>query len=439
MGAVEGLVIRVQDPSAAALPSYEALVGDEMTPQEMVQTVKNATATIKKIRKDDPRAGLAKTLSDLEKRLGKGLIHPASTGPPVYHVPFRNPHLNYVSGGGAPWNRYMALLGDPSVGKSLAAYELLANAQGLPDTADVILAPRIAYHRGHGHDVIVNRLEEELAWTHDTFPDGAEGVFYDIEGQFDKRRAQKLGVDTDRLYLAELNVIEDIGITMMELFPYFPIHVLDSTSNATSMLQLKHEPGKSTMGVDARQWKAVLRDANTYFGPPKNTTGIPNMVVMIHQMAMNIQTGGSQQATGKYVRFISSMSLKFTRGGFLWDKNGVLEDGKATGADKESMSGRAEADGVAVVVQCEKSRTCRPFRVGTMQFDYRKLNYTVIHELATSGLYFGLIKQSGSWYSIPGEDGTLGQGLKSVYSRLADDEALRDAIMCRLLDFSADE
>jgi hypothetical protein len=35
-----------------------------------------------------------------------------------------------------------------------------------------------------------------------------------------------------------------------------------------------------------------------------------------------------------------------------------------------------------------------------------------------------------------GEDKPLGQGLKVVYARLADDEELRDRIVCRLLDFT---
>lgn len=388
----------------------------------------------------DPRADLAKTIAELEKVVGKGMLHPASTSPAVNRLPFVNPHLNYMTEGGAPWNRYMSLIGDPSTGKTLAGYEIILNGQRLPESADTVLVPRIAYHQGHGQEKVVARLTKEREWIHDNFPDGAEAVFHDIEGQFDKRRAQKLGIDTDRLYISELNVIEDIGFTLGGLFRHFHIHMLDSTSNATSMLSLKHDPGKSTIGVDARQWKAVLRDANTYFGPLKNETGIPNMVVMVHQMSKNVSTNSSQQATGQYVRFISSLTIKFNRGTFLWDKDGVLVDGKQKGADEASMAGRAEADGVAVVAQVEKSRTCRPFRVGSMQFDYRKLTYTAIHELATSGLYFGLIEKSGtSWYKVAGEEANLGQGLKTVYARLADDEELRDAILCRLMDSSDEE
>jgi recombination protein RecA len=387
--------------------------------------------------KRDPRAELNKTLAELEKHLGKDMIHPASAGPPIYHLAFRNPHLNYATEGGAPWNRYVSLYGDESTGKSLALYELMANAQALPYSMDDLLSKRISYHAGHGQDATVARLKDEQEWIHNNFPDGAECCFYDIEGQFDPIRAQKVGIDTDRLYIAELNVIEDICGTLSSLWQHFHIHGLDSTSNASSMLRLKQEPGKSLVGTEARQWKYALRDASTYFGPLKNGSGIPNMLVMVHQMSMNMNSGGAQQATGKYIKFVSSCSVKFTRGVFLWKKDGVLTDTKPEGSDKAAMAGYAEPDGVEVYAKIEKSRTCRPFRVASMQFDYKRLTYTPIHELASSGIYYGIIEKKGSWYSVDGEN--IGQGMKNVYEVLASDEELRDRIMLRLLDYTGDE
>jgi RecA/RadA recombinase len=390
----------------------------------------------------DPRADLDAAISKIEAKLGiKDMIHPASSSPPVFHLPFRNPHLTYATEGGAPWNRSISLYGEESTGKTLALYELYAMAQALPYSMDDLWRRRIEYHRGHGHAKVVAALEDEIAWVHDQFPDGAECCHYDIEGQFDKRRAAKVGVDVDRLYLSELNVIEDICGALSSLFPLFHIHGLDSTSNATSMLRLKHDPGKSLFGVDARQWKYALRDAFTYFGPLKNGTGIPNMLVMIHQMSTNASTGASQAAVGKYIKFISSCSVRFSRGAFLWEKNGVLLSdktaayGSAEKADKASMAGVAEADGAEIYAKIEKSRTCRPFRAAGMQFDYKRLTYRPLHELASSALYYGIIEKRGSWFKVAGEEEALGQGLKAVYERLADDGDLRDQIMARLLDF----
>lgn len=384
----------------------------------------------------DPVALLQKQLVDTEKSLGKGMVHYASQAPPVYHLSFLNPHLDYATEGGAPWNRAIALYGDESTGKSLAAFQLAAVAQGLPDTMDDLLRARISYHKGHGHDVIVARLQDELEWICDNFPNGASVMWHDIEGQFDKKRAQKLGIDTDRLLLGESNILEDVGKNLSDYYPLVNMHVLDSTSAAESALKLKFDPGKSTIGVDSRQWKEVLKHSNTYFGPAHNGTGIPNMLVMIHQMSMNIKTGANQAQASKFLKFHSSCSVRFERGSFLWQIGDVLKKDKPTGADEHSHAGRAEADGLEVFVKIDKSRTCRPFRTGAMHFNFNTLSYEWLSELATSGLYYGLLEQSGSYFKVVGEEKTLGQGMKVVYARLADDEDLRYAIMARLLDYS---
>lgn len=396
-------------------------------------------ATAQAARTRDPIAELTKELAKLEEKIGKGLIHPASSAPPVYHLQFLNPHLNYATEGGVPWNRFTALYGDESTGKTLAALELVAQAQQLPGSAERVLAPRIKYHRERGHMIVVETLMDELSWIEEHFPDGARCLWHDIEGQFDKKRAAKLGVDVDALWMSESDVIEDIGWVLPWGYKHFHLQVLDSTSAAKSNLSLKQEPGKSLMGTDARQWKSVLRDSQTYFGPSKNGSGIPNAVVLIHQMSTNVRSGGAQPMSTKYLKHTSSCSVRFARGQFLWDKDGVLKVDKPDGADDASMAGMAEADGIEVFAKIEKSRTCRPFRAASMQFDYRTLRYTPIHELAASGLHYGLLHKSGSWYSVDGEENNLGQGLKVVYARLAEDEGLRERVFCRLMDISDEE
>lgn len=386
----------------------------------------------------DPIAMLAREIASLEKEIGPGKFHPASEEPPVRRLPFRNPHMNYATQGGAPWDRVVALYGDESTGKSLCAFELVAMAQDLPDSAEVILWPRIQYHREMGHIITAERLSEELEWTKETFPDGALCAWHDPEGQFDKVRAHDLGVDLDALYIGESMVIEEYGYILPFGYRNFNLQVIDSTSAASSNLQLKEEPGKSLIGVDARQWKSVLKNCQVYFGPLNNGVGMTNMLVMIHQMGTHVKTGGSKPVAARFLKHTSSLSIKFSRGAFLWDKGGgVMTDGKVEGSDKNSMAGRAEPNGVEVFAQVEKSRTCRPFRIGSMHFDFRTVQYSHIAELASSGIYHGLIKKSGSYYRIEGDEKSM-QGLAKVYQRLREDDALCKQILCRLLDFEDD-
>jgi RecA/RadA recombinase len=330
---------------------------------------------------------------------------------------------------------------------TLALYELYAMAQQLPHSMDPLLVARIQYHQALGHDRVVDELVLEREWIHDHFPDGATCCHYDIEGQFDKKRAAQIGIDLDALFLVESDVIEDVCKTLESLWGFFHVHGLDSTSAAKSLLMLKQEPGKSAgYGVDARQWKEALKHALAYFGPLKNGTGIENMLLMVHQTSTNTRTGAREAQSSQFLKFHSSCTIKFERGRFLWYRGGdryadlIGDKAKAYGssdaADEQSMSGRAEADGVEVYAKIEKSRTCRPFRTAGMQFDYKRLKHTIPHELASTGLYFGYIEKAGSWFRIPGEEKPLGQGLKHVYARLAEDDDLRTKIMCRLLDFT---
>lgn len=387
-------------------------------------------------KKFDPTAELAKEIAALERTIGKDMIRPASAQPPVYHLPFCSPHMNYVTEGGAPWNRVVALFGDESTGKSFCALELVAQAQQLPLSAEKVLMPRIKHHREDGNVIYVERLEHELEWIRENFPDGARCLWHDVEGQFDVKRAAQVGIDLDALYMSELNVIEDIGTSLPFGYKNFHLQVIDSTTAATSQLSLKQEAGKSLVGTDARQWKAVVRNSMTFFGPQKNTSGYSNMLVLIHQMSTNVKSGASQAASTKYLRHTSSCTIKFIRGKFLWNVGGVLDDTKATGADDAAMAGMAEPDGAEIFVKVEKSRTSRPFRVGAMHFDYKTLGYVSVAELAASGLYHGLIIKSGNWYKVDGEEKACGQGMKAVHARLAEDPELCDKIYARLMDFS---
>lgn len=392
--------------------------------------------------KANPQAELAKIFAAAETKFGKGIIHPGDESVPVYKLPFRAPNMNYATEGGIGFGRLASLYGDPATGKTRNAYELIAQLQGLPGTAEVLLLPRIAYHTALSddtklddfyrryHEARVFWLQEELEWIRNMFPNGGEAVFYNAEQQFDPKYAERIGIDTKRLVIVDSTVIEEICEMMQNLFAHYCMHVVDSTSYASSNLQLKEDVGKSLYAVDARQWKASLKPAMTYFD---RTT---NIAVLVHQMSTNMRTGGQDPNSTKFMRFASSMSIRFERGKFLWLKDGVLVEDKIEGADKQSMAGRAEPDGVEVFAKVEKSRTCRPFRIAGMQFKYKgEVGYVQVHDLAQAAVYYDMIIKGGAgWYTLT--DGKKAQGLKAVYAFLADHEDVRDQIMCRLLDYS---
>jgi RecA/RadA recombinase len=390
----------------------------------------------------DPQAELAKILAGAERKYGKGSIHKADESVPFNRLPFVEHNLNYATEGGPAFGRFMALAGEPGSGKTRIALELIAQAQQLPLSAEVILIPRIVYHSSHSDDyslsdahrtrhmTMATQLSEQLDWIRNNFPNGADAVYYNAEQQFDPLWAKKIGIDLKRLTIFESTTIEEIVEMMQNLYEHVPLHIVDSTSSGSSLLSQKHDVGKSLMGVDARQWKVCLKDSMPSFDPQRN------MGIMIHQLSTNMKTGGLQSQSTQYMRFISRLTLMFRHGQFLWNKDGVLREDKPAGIDEQAMAGIAEADGRIVLAKVDKSTVCRGFRTAALQWHYRKAKFLPIHELASAGLYFGFIIQKKSWFSVPGEINSIGQGLKAVYARLAEDEELRDRIVCRLLDYT---
>lgn len=385
---------------------------------------------------------LASILAGAEKKY-PGALHKASESVPVNRLPFVEPNLNFATEGGAGFGRFMAMYGQENSGKTRVALELIAQAQRLPQSAEDTLIPRIVYHSSRADDLELSdarrarhmamavRLTDELEWIRTTFPDGADAIYYNAEQQFEPIWAKKIGVDLDRLLIFQSNTIEEIVEMMGSLYEHVPLHVIDSTSNASSLISQSKDVGASIYGRNALQWKTSLMDSLPSFDPARN------MAIMIHQLSTNVKTGASAPVSTRYMRFIARLSLNFSHGKFLYRKDGVLEEDKPTGHDK-LMAYERDADGREVWVKVDKSTICRVGRESVMHWDRRKSQFVELHDLASGGLWLGVIKKSGSWFSIEGEEKNIGQGLKSVYTRLADDEELRSRIAVQLLDYTAE-
>lgn len=389
----------------------------------------------------DPQAEIEKLRVALTKSYGADALHKASDSLPFNRIPFFQPQLNYATQGGLPFGRFASFAGAPNAGKSRVALEIIAQAQQLPGSAEVYLIPRIAYHsrmidetslsdvKREKHQITAENLDRELNWLRQEFPHGAEAIFYNAEAQFDPVFAEELGIDNTRLEIRESTTIEEIVQTMQDFYPHIPLHIVDSTTNCSSLISQAQDVGKSTYGREALQWKECIKRSMPSWDRNRN------IAILIHQMSTNQKTTGQQSTATNYMGFMSRMSLRFDHGRYLWEKDGVLLPDKPKGADEQSMAGRAEADGREVFVKVEKSTAGRPGRVGGLQWSYKAEEFNWVHELSAAALYYGLARKSGSWYSIDGEDQNIGQGMKSLYGRMIEDAELRAQIVCRLLDF----
>lgn len=328
-------------------------------------------------------------IARIRANYGDGKAGRASEEPPVGRIPTGSLELDYATGGGIPIGRWSRFYGGPSSGKSTKCWHVIANAQ----KAGLVCA------------------------------------YYNAEKQFTPDFAEKQGVDTDKLILVQGTIIEDIGEVMEGNMADIDVHVVDSCSSCISRVELADGLNeREYMAIRPRKWAQQFAFVNERFDQNRN------VIILVDQVRTKIGAGPVtvfEPPGGKYMEHVSSMTVEFKRGGWMWyDKDGVLDDTRNT--KQKTLSGASEADGVEIQAKVVKSRVCRPLRTARMKFDLNLLEFDHVDELVKAAKYFKVVESSGGWVKIPGEDKSLRP--RELRERLEEDAALKTAIRNAVLN-----
>lgn len=335
---------------------------------------------------------------------GADAIHRGDEQPPIDRIALESPSLMRVTGGGIPLGRITRFWGSPSAGKSHCAWEVIRCAQR-----------------------------------------AALGVAYwNVEKQYDEIHCREhLGIDTKKLFIGQTTVIEDIAREMDLLLRSIAVHVVDSTSFATSADELAGDPGDWHRGLDARVWKKAMRRINNRLDKDENA------VVLLDHAGRDMKTQSEYAKGGEALEYASSMSLHFRKGAWLYyHPDGMLEKAEKIKDDVGlSPSGQKEADGFEITVRCNKSRVCRPFRVAKMRLDLHTFQFDTTFELFDAATFFdedglpahrskktAIIQRTGeksSWFTLP--DGKKVQGERAIRSKIDADQELATLIRSAML------
>ncbi|MEM6634089.1 MAG: recombinase RecA, partial [Bacteroidota bacterium] len=164
------------------------------------------------------------TMDKLEKSYGKGIVMKLSDDPimDVPALPTGSLTLDIALGvGGVPRGRIVEIYGPESSGKTTLAMHMIAEAQKA----------------------------------------GSLAAFIDAEHAFDRVYAEKLGIDTENLYVSQ----PDYGEQALEITEYLirsgaiDIVVIDSVAALTPKAEIEGEMGESKMGLQARLMSQALR------------------------------------------------------------------------------------------------------------------------------------------------------------------------------------
>lgn len=122
-------------------------------------------------------------------------------------------------------------------------------------------------------------------------------------------------------------------------------------------------------------------------------------VILIDQLRASFGKGKTTEEPpgGKFLGFLSSMSLNFRRGKWLFrDEHGNLSEKAKPG---KSLSGDSmEPQGREIIVRAEKSRVSRPDLVAHLYFDLNTYQFDHEFEYVKAAKTLDFVERHGTWW-----------------------------------------
>ncbi|MBR5328180.1 MAG: recombinase RecA [Paludibacteraceae bacterium] len=329
-------------------------------------------AEIKKTPSPEKLKALQNAMAKIDKDFGKGAIMKLGDDKiediPV--IPTGSVGLNIALGvGGYPRGRVIEIYGPESSGKTTLAIHAMAEVQKQGGIAAII----------------------------------------DAEHAFDRFYAEKLGVDTNELLIAQPDCGEQALDIADELIRSAAVDlvVIDSVAALTPKAEIEGDMGDNRVGLHARLMSQALRKLTATINKTQTTC------IFINQLRdkIGVMFGSPETTTGgNALKFYASVRLDIR-------KSTAIKDGD-------------EIIGNQVRVKVIKNKVAPPFKKA--EFDLM-FNEGISHagELLDMGVEKGIITKSGSWFSYDGNK--LAQGRDGAKKVLVDNPELATEIEEKLM------
>lgn len=294
-------------------------------------------------------------------------------------IPFTSPRMNYMTYGGLPIGKIIEFYGEEHGGKTTTALDIVANFQNM-------------------------------------FPD-KDVLYVDAENTLDIEWAQKIGVDTENLY-----ILQPKSQSAEEIFEII-CNAVDSGEVGLWVLD--------SIGalVSAQELEKTMED-KTYGGISKSLTLFGKKIEMLMQRYkctgiginqlredMNSAWGGTTTPGGRGWKHFCSVRIQFSRGKFFDEK------GNDISRNADSPAGNY------VMANATKNKTAPPTRhIGQYRIRY-EIGIDYLADLVDVAILYNIIDKHGAWYKvIDTETGEIIrdniQGIVNVYEALDEDAEL---------------
>ena len=315
----------------------------------------------------EKKKALENALASIERRFGKGSIMPLKNAEKVKVdvIPTGSLALDIATGiGGIPKGRVIEIFGPESSGKTTLALHIIAEAQKR----------------------------------------GGIAVFIDAEHALDPKYAEKIGVDTENLYISQ----PDYGEQALEIAESLiasnavDVIVVDSVAALVPKDELEGEIGEAHVGKQARLMSQALRKLKGV-AHKANTA-----IIFINQLREKIGVMfGNPETTpgGRALKFFADMRLDVRRIG------DVKDSGEKTGS--------------RIRVKVVKNKLAPPFQEAEFDVIYGE-GICKLCDLIDIASELKVISKSGAWYSYG--DIRLGQGKEQARKFLMENPEIANEI-----------
>lgn len=238
---------------------------------------------------------------------------------------------------------------------------------------------------------------------------GGIAAIIDAEHAFDRFYAEKLGVDTDNLLIAQPDCGEQALEIADELIRSAAVDlvVIDSVAALTPKAEIEGDMGDNKVGLQARLMSQALRKLTATINKTQTTC------IFINQLRekIGVMFGNPETTTGgNALKFYASVRLDIR-------KTGQLKDGD-------------EVIGNQVRVKVVKNKVAPPFKKAEFDLMFNE-GISKVGELVDLGVEQGILQKSGSWYSY--NDQKLAQGRDAAKNILRDNPDLANEIEAKIM------
>ena len=326
----------------------------------------------KKTPSADKLKALQLAMEKIDKNFGKGAIMKLGDDrvEDVAVIPTGSVTLNLALGvGGYPRGRVIEIFGPESSGKTTLAIHAMAEVQKQGGIAAII----------------------------------------DAEHAFDRFYAEKLGVDTDSLLIAQPDSGEQALAIADELIRSAAVDlvVIDSVAALTPKAEIDGEMGDNKVGLQARLMSQALRKLTATINKTQTTC------IFINQLRekIGVMFGNPETTTGgNALKFYASVRLDIRRVSQIKDGDEVI--------------------GNQVRVKVVKNKVAPPFKKAEFDLMFDE-GISRSGEIIDLGVAKGIIQKSGSWFSYNGQK--LAQGRDAVKKLLRENPDLAEELEAQIM------